>query len=99
MTLQEFIQHSALVAGVLLVIMGAAGLTSTFQGSIKTRLRWIAISILLLVAGTLTAYSTFPRSSASADQLRGTIRDTTGRTKTHRRSLRYAMIAVNITRA
>ena len=61
MTLQEFIQHSALVAGVLLVIMGAAGLTSTFQGSIKTRLRWIAISIPLLVAGTLTAYSAFPK--------------------------------------
>ena len=58
MTLQEFIPHSALVAG---VIMGAAGLTSTFQGSIKTRLRWIAISILLLVAGTLTAYSAFPK--------------------------------------
>jgi hypothetical protein len=35
MTLQEFIPHCALVAGVLLVIMGAAELTSTFQGSIK----------------------------------------------------------------
>ena len=61
MTLQEFIPHSALIAGVLLVIMGAAGLTPTLQGSMKTRLRWIAISIPLLVAGTLMAYSALPK--------------------------------------
>ena len=52
-TFQELIPYGALVTGILLIMMGARGFTSAFQGSMKTRLARIAVWTPLVIVGTL----------------------------------------------
>lgn len=60
-TFQELIPYGALVTGALLIITGAKGLTSAFQGSMKKRLARIALSTPLIIVGTLTRCWSFPK--------------------------------------